>query len=125
MDNLSLYASLTSGPTKCRLLKVMSSEYLLVKDAVSQSASILWKTELDFTKGSSRSGTALCVGTPTDRYVKAPVFRNFQKPFTSFDDAGSDRKCSRDNDCYIKGWSNQGDRLSIRRIRSKKSRSAR
>ena len=90
-----------------------------MKDAVSQSASILWKTELDFPTASSRSGIALCVETPTDRFVKAPIFQNFQKPFKSSDDSGIDRKSSRDNDRYIKGGPNQDGRLPIGRIQSK------
>ena len=82
---------------------VMGSEYLWVKDAVSQSASILWRTELDHTTASGWSGSALCVGKSTDKYVKALVFQNFQKPVTSLDVAANDRELSGDYGCCIKG----------------------
>lgn len=82
---------------------VMGSEYLWVKDAVSQSASTLWRTDLDNTMASGWSGSALCVGKPTDKYVKALVFQNFQKPLTSLDVAANDRELSGDYGCCIKG----------------------
>ena len=82
---------------------VMGSEYLWVKDAASQSASILWRTEFDYTTASGWSGSALCVGEPTDRYVKALVFQNFQKPFKSLDVAANDKELSGDYGCCIKG----------------------
>lgn len=82
---------------------VIGSESLWIRDAVSQSASILWRTESDFTTASGWSGSALCVGKPTDRYVKALVFQNFQKPFTSVDVAGGDRQLSSEYGCSIKG----------------------
>lgn len=82
---------------------VIGSEYLWVKDAVPQSTSILWRTDLDYTTASGWSGSALCFRKPTDKYVKSLVFQNFQKPLTRLDVAANDRELSGDYGCCIKG----------------------
>lgn len=82
---------------------VMKSGYLWEKNAVSQSASILWRTDSNCTKASGWSGSTLCVGKPSDKHVKALVFQNFQKPITSLEVAGNDRKLSSEYGSLIKG----------------------
>lgn len=82
---------------------VIGSEYIWEKNATSQSASILWRTDSDLTTAAGFSGSTLCVGKPSDKYVKALVFQNFQKPITSSEVAGNDRVLSNEYGCLIKG----------------------
>lgn len=79
---------------------VIGSEYIWEKDAVSQSASILWRTDSDLATASGWSGST---GKPSDKHVKALVFQKFQKPITSLEVAGNDRELSNEYGCLIKG----------------------
>ena len=81
---------------------VIGSEYIWEKKAVTQSASILWRTNQDYTTASGWSGSTLCVGKPSDKQVKALLFQNFQKHIRSSEVAGNDRELSKYG-CWIKG----------------------
>lgn len=74
---------------------IIGSEYIWEKNAVTQSASILWRTNQDHTTASGWSGSTLCVRKPSDKQVKALLFQNFQKN-------RNDRELSKYG-CWIKG----------------------
>lgn len=57
---------------------VEGAEYLWLSRAVS--ASLLWRTEQDYTDLRNFSGSVLCLGRPSAARVKALVFQNYQTP---------------------------------------------
>ena len=82
---------------------VVGCEYLWLKNSHSQSASILWRTEIDFESSKGWSGSTLCVGKPTDPTAKALVFQNFESPIRSGQVAATERPLVGDNGWVIKG----------------------
>lgn len=82
---------------------VIGSEYIWEKNAVTQTASILWRTNQDHTTASGWSGSTLCVEKSSDKQVKALLFQNFQKYIRSSEVAGNDRELSNEYGCLIKG----------------------
>lgn len=92
---------------------VVGSEYLWLKKSHSQSASILWRTEIDWTSSRGWSGSALCIGKPTDLIAKALVFQNFERPIRSGEVAATDRPLVGDNG----GWVIKGGFLLPQEIR--------
>ncbi|OQE18103.1 hypothetical protein PENFLA_c022G08050 [Penicillium flavigenum] len=59
------------------------SEYLWDKETLSQSVSILWRTEYDGEALTGLSGAALCLGQISDRTCLAVCFQNFEFPLYS------------------------------------------
>ncbi|KAF7114502.1 hypothetical protein CNMCM5793_008806 [Aspergillus hiratsukae] len=62
---------------------VEGSQYLWDREALSQNVSILWRTENDEGPLGGLSGTALCLGQPSDRTCLAVCFQNFETPLYS------------------------------------------
>lgn len=92
---------------------VVGSEYLWLKKSHSQSASILWRTEIDWASSRGWTGSALCVGKPTELTAKALVFQNFERPIRSGEVAATDRPLVGDNG----GWVIKGGFLLPQEIR--------
>lgn len=92
---------------------VVGSEHLWLKKAHSQSASILWRTEKDWVSSKGWSGSALCVGKPTDLTAKALVFQNYETPIRHGEIAANDRPLVGDNG----GWVIKGGFLLPQEIR--------
>lgn len=92
---------------------VVGSEYLWLRESHSQSASILWRTEIDWTSSRGWSGSALYVGKPTDLTAKAVVFQNFERSIKSGEVATTERPLVGDNG----GWVIKGGFLLPQEIR--------
>ncbi|KAF3022348.1 hypothetical protein E8E15_009193 [Penicillium rubens] len=59
------------------------SEYLWDKETLSQSVSILWRTEYDGDSPTDLSSATLCLGQISDRTCLAVCFQNFEFPLYS------------------------------------------
>ncbi len=57
---------------------VLGSEYMWNKEALTQSAALLWRTTYDSEDARGWSGSVLCQGRPTDVDARAVLFQNFQ-----------------------------------------------
>jgi len=62
---------------------IEGSQYMWDKELLSQSVSILWRTEFDDDSLAGLSGSALCLGQITDKTCLAVCFQNFQTPLYS------------------------------------------
>lgn len=59
---------------------VEGSQYFWDKELLSQSVSILWRTQNDQDSLQGLSGTALCLGLVSDKTCLAVCFQNFESP---------------------------------------------
>lgn len=80
---------------------VVGSEYLWLKKSHSQSASILWRTDIDWMSSRGWSGSALCLGKPTDLTAKALVFQNYERPVRHGEVSANDRHLVGDNGGWV------------------------
>ncbi|KAJ5944107.1 hypothetical protein N7516_004275 [Penicillium verrucosum] len=62
---------------------VEGSQYFWDKELLSQSVSILWRTQNDQDSLQGLSGTALCLGLVSDKTCLAVCFQNFESPLRS------------------------------------------
>ncbi|CAG8903156.1 unnamed protein product [Penicillium egyptiacum] len=62
---------------------VEGSQYLWDKELLSQSVSILWRTQNDQDSLQGLSGTSLCLGLISDKTCLAVCFQNFESPLPS------------------------------------------
>jgi hypothetical protein len=68
----------TAMSSKAQEAVISGTEYLWDKEALSQSAALLWRTGFDSDDVAGYSGSVLCEGKPTDAEAKAVLFQNFQ-----------------------------------------------
>jgi hypothetical protein len=90
----------TVNPDAIRNTTVLGTQYLWNRQAQSQTASILWKTTEPSASAEGWSGSALCLGRPTDEHSQAIVFQNFQAHFVSSVSASNPLKRT---DVIVKG----------------------
>lgn len=57
---------------------VEGTEYLWDRDNLTSSASLIWRTVPASLDVKTWSGSALCLGSPSDRAIQVVVFQNFQ-----------------------------------------------
>lgn len=100
IDKLEIVEGIVAARATQQAL-VVGSEYLWLKNSHSQRASILWRTEIDWVSSKGWSGSALCVGKPTNPTAKALVFQNFERPIRSGGVAATDRPLDGDNGNWV------------------------
>ncbi|KAI2733079.1 hypothetical protein CBS147332_94 [Penicillium roqueforti] len=73
----------TGVSTRAQQAIVEGSQYLWDKELLSQSVSILWRTQYDQDSLQGLSGTTLCLGLLSDKTCLAVCFQNFETPLCS------------------------------------------